>query len=305
MKQHSLAAPLIAVALLAAAIRLAVLPHATTDGGDAVYRVWIAWRWLDAPQFIPHHGWGPLHFYLIGGVLALFPDPVLPPIILHVMLGVGISLLLYVFTRLEFGSGRAALIVALTSAVYPVAVRNSVSVRSETPCALFVLAAMVFISRARKTDNGRAQAIAAGFFMTLAGMLRYEVWLLIPFFAVLFWRKRPHGLLFLAVAIIHPVIWTIVSLINTGDPFHSMNWAANWEIQAMGRSALEFSERLRSGTVFPDQCASRTDAFSRSRLYRGSRPRPLETRRIGAVAATVGHARCRAGRRGRKGIPRP
>jgi 4-amino-4-deoxy-L-arabinose transferase-like glycosyltransferase len=241
---------LIAVALLAAVIRLAVLPFATTDGGDAVHRVWIAWRWLEDPQFIPHHVWGPLHFYLIGGVLALFLDPVLPPVVLHVMLGVAISLLLYVFTRIEFGSERAALIVALTSAVYPVAVRNSVSVRSETPCALFVLAAMIFVSRARRMQDGRTQAIAGGFFMTLAGMLRYEVWLLIPFFAVLFWRKRSHGLLFLAVAMIHPVIWTFANWMSTGDPFYSMNWAAAWELDSMGRSALEFSERLRSGIVF-------------------------------------------------------
>lgn len=250
MRQPSVAAPLIAVALLAAAIRLAVLPHATADGSDAVSRVWIAWRWLEDPQFIPNQVWGPLHFYLIGGVLALFPDPVLPPIFLHVMLGVAISPLLYVFTKIEFGSERAALIVALTSAVYPVAVRNSVSVRSETPCALFVLAAMIFVSRARRMQDGRTQAIAGGFFMTLAGMLRYEVWLLIPFFAVLFWRKRSHGLLFLTVAMIHPVIWTFASWMSTGDPFYSMNWAAAWELHSMGRSELDLAERLRSGIVF-------------------------------------------------------
>jgi hypothetical protein len=38
------------VGLVAIVARLAVLPIATTDGGDAPLRVWKAWAWMADPQ---------------------------------------------------------------------------------------------------------------------------------------------------------------------------------------------------------------------------------------------------------------
>ena len=87
------------VAALALSVRLAALPFATTDGSNPAARVWIAWKWLDDPNVITHGVWGPLHFYLIGAVLALTHDPVVAPIILHVLFGVGSAILFYIFVR--------------------------------------------------------------------------------------------------------------------------------------------------------------------------------------------------------------
>ena len=105
---------------------------------------------------------------------------------------------MYAFTRIEFSNHRVALVVALTFAVYPILVRNSVSVRAEAPFVVFLLGAMVFLSLARKDGGTWHQAFAAGLCLTLAGMLRFEAWMLIPFRALVRWRKRRLAAVFVA-----------------------------------------------------------------------------------------------------------
>ena len=227
-----------------------MLPIATTDGSDSVSRVWAAWRWLSDPHWITHGVWGPLHFYMIGAVMAVFTDPVLPPILLHVGFGIAAAVVMDAFTRIEFGGRRAALLAALTFAVYPIAVRNSVAVRSEAPFVLLLLAAMRSIASARRDSGGRRHAILAGLCMTLAAMLRYEAWILIPCFALLLWRKRSLAILFGAVAMLHPVIWMIGNAAEFGDPLYSITWANHWEMNLMGRSAVGLRRHLRDAVDF-------------------------------------------------------
>ena len=156
------------MALTALALRLAILPQATTDGGDAPSRVWIAVDWLASPHVITHAVWGPLHTYLIALSLALVPDPVHAPIVLSLGLSVAACVAMNRFAATELGDERAALLVALAFAVYPVAVRNGVSVRSETPFALLLLLAMIAVARARRENGSWRDAAAGGIALTLA-----------------------------------------------------------------------------------------------------------------------------------------
>jgi hypothetical protein len=231
------------VALTALAARLAVLPQATTDGGDAPSRVWIAQDWLASPHLITHAVWGPLHTYLIALSLAVVPDLVHAPIVLSLGLSVAACVAMNRFAATELGDERAALLVALAFAVYPVAVRNGVSVRSETPFALLLLLAMIAVARARRESGSWRDAAAGGIALTLACMLRYEGWFLIPLFGVALWKHRRRLLAFIACAAIHPVVWMIGSAVYTGDPLYSMHYSARWEREAMGRARLPLADR--------------------------------------------------------------
>jgi hypothetical protein len=157
---------------------------------------------------------------------------------------------MYSFTRIEFSNHRIALLVALTFAVYPILVRNSVSVQAEAPFVVFMLASMVFLSLARKAEGAWHHAMAAGLFLTLAGMLRYEAWMLIPLFALVLWGKWQFAAIFTAASMIFPTVWMAASTIEYGHPLHSMMWSTNWELKHMGRSEKETGELLRQGIYY-------------------------------------------------------
>jgi hypothetical protein len=238
------------ISALALAARLAVLPFATTDGSNSAARVWIAWRWLDDPGIITHGVWGPLHFYLIGAVLALTDDPVMAPVILHVLFGVGASVLFYIFVRLEFGGPNSALLAGLIFALYPVLLRASVAVRAESPFVFFMLASMVLLSLARSRAPAIALAAAAGLMLTMASMLRYEGWLLTPLLGLLLWPRIVPIFVFLVVASLHPLFWMVGNLVAHGDPLYPISFASEWELEAMGRSEFGLAERLRATLGF-------------------------------------------------------
>src|SRR6266540_2099251 len=227
-----------AVVVLALAARLSALPFATTDGGDAPSRVWAGWEWLSHPRLLTHGVWGPLHTYLIALSLSIVPDPVHSPVALSVLFSVASAAGLYWFVRLELGESRAALLVGLTYAVYPIAIRNGVSVRSETPFVFFLLLAMIGLARARGEAGAWRHAAAGGIALTLASMLRYEAWMLLPLLALPLRRRPRLMLIFAACALAHPVLWTIGNWLHSGDPFYGFTAAARWELESMGRGRL-------------------------------------------------------------------
>ena len=244
---------LMGITAFAVIIRVLILPYSSVDGSNGPARVWIAWEWLSDPEIITHGVWGPLHFYLIGIAMALVEDPIYSPIILHIVIAVFTPILVFVFTKNEFGSQRAALVVAATYALYPIAVRNSVQARAEVPFVFFILLSMIFVSFARRKDGQWKHVIAAGISLTLACMLRYEGWMLIPLIGVLLWRKPQFMIAFASVAMIHPVMWMIGNAVHFDDPLYPITFASNWELGAMGKGqySFEFSSIMQRAMIFP------------------------------------------------------
>jgi hypothetical protein len=237
-----------AVALLA---RLVVLPFAGSDGGDAASRVWIAQNWMDHPRLITEGVWGPLHFYLLALVLSVVPDPLYGPAVLGVVLSCASALLMYRFVELELGEPRLALVVALAYALYPISIRNGVSVRSETPFAFFLLVTMIALAKARRPDGTRGHAAVAGIALTLGAMLRYEAWMLLPALAAVLWRKPKFALVFVTLAMIHPVFWMIGNAVQHGNPLFSIAAASGFELHAMGRAARGWGALLARTLTYP------------------------------------------------------
>jgi len=219
-------------------LRLALLPLAELDTGDTAARIWLGWQWADDPFLITRELWGPLHFYLIGAVLSIWPDPVWAPLALHVVLGSFVAVIAYQLTLELFGERRAALAAGLIFAVYPAALAVSLGARAETPFMFFLGLAMIGLVRAWRPDGRLSHAAFAGIAATLASALRYEAWLLLPFLVLvlLIGRKPKHAAVFLAIAMIHPLIWMTGHAIAFGNPLHSLMTTATWLEDVMGRA---------------------------------------------------------------------
>ncbi len=224
-------AVLIAVALAA---RLAFLPFATLDDGDTAYRIWFAWLWSDDPFLITNGLWGPLHLYLIGATMWLWPDPVWAPIVLHIAIGAVTPLVMYRWTLELFRSDRAAMAAGLIMAVYPAAIGVSLGPLSEAPFMLSLGLALLYLTRACRPEGSIQDAALAGLAMTLASMLRYEAWVLLPFLAVLLLRHPRRAAAFTSIALIHPVFWMIGNEIAYGDALRGLTATAKWRLEVLG-----------------------------------------------------------------------
>jgi Dolichyl-phosphate-mannose-protein mannosyltransferase len=238
------AKPLLAICVLSAAVRLAYLPFATLTSFDRTMRTWIAWRWLDDPELITNGVWGPLHTYLIALALAIYNNPVWSPVVMQIAFESAMPVLIFLFVRNEFRSSRAAILVALCYALYPLSILNTLALMTQPLFVFFVILGMLFISIARQENGSWKHAAFAGIAMTFAGMIRYEGWMLIPFLALILWRKPAQCAAFCACAMLHPTFWMVGNTLAHGDPLYSMNWASHWEMERMGRAKLSLSDKL-------------------------------------------------------------
>lgn len=213
-------------------IRLIALPFSTTTDSDAVTRVYQAWFWLDNPRLITHGIWGPLHTYLIAASMWLVEDRVFPPILINILFSAATAIPLYFFTKNEFGE-KACWFVPCAFLFYPVAFRNSLMALSETPCAFFIALSLLFISLSRKENGSWKHALMAGLSLTLATMLRYEAWILIPLFGIILWKKPKLLFVFCISSAIFPTFWMIGNQIHFGDPLYSINYQTKHELSAL------------------------------------------------------------------------
>ncbi len=240
---------------LALAVRLALLPFATLDTGDTAARIWLGWRWADDPFLMTSGLWGPLHFYLIGTVLRFWSDPVWAPIALHVAIGSIIPVIACRMTLDLFGNRRSAIAAGLIFAMYPAAIAVSLGARAETPFMLFFGLGLLGLVQAWRPDGRISHALLAGLAITLASMLRYEAWLLLPFLTLLLVKKPKLAAAFLITAMIHPVIWMIGSALAYGNPLHSLLATATWTQDILAR---ELDTRLVPGLGRIARLAGRT-----------------------------------------------
>src|SRR5262249_46885226 len=217
---------------------------------DSVTRLWKGWYWASHPGVIVAGVWGPLHFYLIGAIINIFRSVTLAPILLHIGFSVATIPIVYVFTDLEFRSARAAILASLIWALYPLAIRLSIDIRSETIFAFFVGLCMVFLAKTRNQSASWGYAVAAGLCLTFASALRYEAWMLIPFFGLLLIRKKTELGLFLFFSMLHPTAWMIGNYIQQGDPFYSFNWATYYELNLQGHALDDQNVQQMLSRVF-------------------------------------------------------
>jgi len=233
------------------AIRLCAIPFSMTDEADAVTRIFITLDWMEKPELITSGVWGPLHTYLIAGVLHLWNNPIYAPVVLNSLFSAATAIPLYLFVRREW-SETAGLFVACIYLVYPVAIRYGLVALSDIPFIFFIALTLLLLSYARDEHGSWKYALFAGLAITIAGSLRYEAWGLTPFMGLPLLKKWKSLPVFFGAALIFPVFWMAGNYQQFGDPLYSFHWALNWNINIGGlNEGLTTLDILNRATYFP------------------------------------------------------
>lgn len=225
----------IALIVLAAAVRLALLPLASQDTNDHSLRLWIAQRLSEDPFLLIHGHWPPLHFYLLAPVIWLTRDLFVAPILLQIALSAAIPPLLYAFARREFRSRPAALAVGMAYALYPISIRTTLEALAQAPFSLCVAAALLALSHARDEGAGWRPVVLAGIASALSSLLRVEGWLLLPLLAATLLPRLGRATVFAAVAAIGPLLLMTANAIHYGDPLFPLTTVVEFELDLAGR----------------------------------------------------------------------
>jgi 4-amino-4-deoxy-L-arabinose transferase-like glycosyltransferase len=218
---------------------------------DAVSRVWQGWLWLAEPHWISHGVWGPLHTYLNAISLAFYEDPVLSPIALQIGFSSATAVVVFFIAKNAFGM-HAGLFAAGAAALYPVAIRNSLLAVSETPFTFFVGLSMLLLLSPRAGCLSWQRAVAAGVSMTLAAMLRYEAWVLIPMLGASLYRRPALLGAYLVPALAFPAAWMLGNAVHHGDPLYSVHIAEHWQMDLGDYNQnVDARQRLKRFLFFP------------------------------------------------------
>lgn len=222
------------IGIVGLAVRMLALPFSQMIEADAVTRTWLAINWMDDPNVILAGRQGPLHLYLLAFSILIGRDPVWSPVVLHILFSVGTAVVLYLFARIEFESEKGSLMVGLAFALYPVAVRNSLSAMPETIFVFFLALTIYFMVRSFRQPESCYLVVLAGLSLTLAGMIRYEGWALIPLLGVLLIRDWRKMIVFGLVASLFPLSWLLGNQLEYSNALYSMQWSSNWELNIVG-----------------------------------------------------------------------
>ncbi|MFN2145296.1 MAG: ArnT family glycosyltransferase [Anaerolineales bacterium] len=240
------------ILITALAVRLAMLPFSQQIEADGITRIWHAMEWLDAPWLIWYGRQGPLHLYLLASSLVIGKSPLWAPIVLHVFFSAATAVLVYLFTRVEFETEAGSLIAGLGFALYPVAIRNSLTAMPETPFVFFLALSMYFLARGMRSPGSYKFEVLAGLSLTLAGMIRFEGWEFIPLLGILLIRDFKKMVVFGLSAAIFPLAWLAGNQIHYGDALYSMHWSTNWELNVAGNNEdLTMYDYIERTVYFP------------------------------------------------------
>lgn len=212
------------VVFAAFAVRLAVIFFTIYTPSDGPGRTTKAYVWSQSPYFQTHGNWLPGYMYLVGTFGFLFENPLLSSRLVNAVLGTLTVLLIYILIRKVYDP-MTALISSSLLAFFPLHIGLSAAALTEVSFAFEVIAGTLFFIMAAESEAPRSRAlylVLALFFLCLAGMTRYEAWVLIPVFPVYyFWKRRKisESVLITAVLLVFPFIWTLNNYLSIDAPF--------------------------------------------------------------------------------------
>jgi len=227
---------------LAAAARLAPLFLGYEHYGDSPVRIEAAERWAAQPHlwrgFAESFQYGPLHLTLLGLAGRLLGDRVAGARALSLLCGLAGVALLFRLARRERGV-EAAWWAALGLALSPLHIQASTTGASEAVFLALFLGALVLLLE----DRLVLAAVALG----AAGLVRYDGWMYLPLFALLYyWRKRDaaRALGFACLAAAPALFWMWVNHKYAGDAFAPIRYI-DQDHAALAQMALHWFGQLR------------------------------------------------------------
>lgn len=209
---------------LVALPRLLVFGVNQNLGGDAIARVWLAHRWLEAPHVIGGFDqgamqFGPLHIYLLAFAEWCWPSLLDAGRVVSLLAGVLTALPLFALTRRLFGE-IAAQWACVGLAFWGLHVQCSTTAASEATSLLLVVVAVERYA-AWVGTRSREALLGCALALDLACATRYDAWLLVPMLVVASlvesrsWRV---ALGFGAASSAFAVGWLFGNLVDRGDP---------------------------------------------------------------------------------------
>jgi hypothetical protein len=212
-------------------VRLSFVFIAPNNGVDALSRYRYALLWIRNPLHLPQPSadaaWLPLHFWLLGAILALHNSE-LSARLFTAVVGTLTILPYWAILRRAFGR-RVALASTLVFGLFGFHVAYSVTTSSEAPTA-FLLALGIYFWIRFLLEGKWKWGIAAGIALSLSSLCRFEPWISIPILSVLLldfsrgwasvWSNRRAWLrmtCFALVASAGAVGWMIYSYARWGD----------------------------------------------------------------------------------------
>jgi hypothetical protein len=215
--------PTLAIFLMAAAARSALLIVAVDVPGDGPSRAFDAYQWSQSPQWISYGIWLPGLTYAGGVASMLVPNAAIALRLLNAVVGALTASVAFACVRRIYGS-RTAWIAGLAIALFPLHATLSASSLSEPLFVLWVaLAEYVLVCASTSSAN---MTIFGGLvlgLLALAEMTRYEAWVLAPIFgAFLFFRSDRSwrsAVVVSSALVVFPLLWCVGNAVYRGDAF--------------------------------------------------------------------------------------
>jgi len=201
---------LASLGLLAFLAGFAALRLTVDVPADGPYRAMMAYTWLQNPYAAKCGTWLPAPTYLNGLFLLVVPDPLVSTRIFNLILGSATVPIYYLLAKCVFGRSVAA-VSAIMLLVLPLRIGLSASSLTESGFLFELVTGIWLLIVAADTEPPRKLALIGSLaFLVLAGMTRYEAWLLIPVFPAFFFiRTRQLGLssIIALVLLTFPLLW--------------------------------------------------------------------------------------------------
>lgn len=228
---------LIVLTCAALAVRVIVALLTIDVPGDGPSHAANAYGWCQHPYFEWSGLWLPGNMYLAGLFTMIYPNPLVMPRVMNIVLGTMTIPLFYLLVR-EFYDVTVAMLAALALAAFPLHIDLSASSLTEPEFLFFVIAALLCLKRAVASDNMDLRLVAL-FVIALVGaeMTRYEGWAIAPLaLGYLFWRTRNLRMTIgVALALsLFPAIWMIASYQAAGNPLHGLDVSVHSNAEIVG-----------------------------------------------------------------------
>ncbi len=227
---------LIVWSLLAAALlpRLLLLALNENLYGDAVIRTELGARWLENPRWIESFKdgafqFGPLHLYLMGLALKIWPAREHAGRVLSLLFGVLTVVPLYSLTRRIF-SWKAGVWACLGLSVWGLHAQLSSTAASESLGLLLVVTVLALFATGLERNQFFPITLAA-VVLNLACATRYDAWMLGPILCLVLLlgdRDRvaavARAVFFGLLCLPFPMAWMQGNEVATGNPFYPIQY---------------------------------------------------------------------------------
>ncbi len=238
---------LIGLVVLFGVVRGAVFPFAENLYGDAVVRAELAERWAAEPKILRSfqdvYQFGPLHTYVSGVFLKVWPSREHAPRLAMLLVGVLLAIPMFRIGRRLF-SVRAGVVAALAASVWSLHVQSSTTAASEALGLTLIFFAIDHLFEGVDEQRFGPLALSA-LYLNLACATRYDAWMyagLFPLVVAFSGTDRiaswTRAVVYAPLNAVFPLWWMQQNENAMGDPLYPIHYIdryhASWVSDGIG-----------------------------------------------------------------------